>query len=259
MGKYRAAIVFGAAVAAATSPLTLRLAMPGAAPVRLGVVCATAEAGGTTCVALPPGGRDGDIVWAAPLDAAESRGIASESQPDTGQGPPAGQAPAAIPDWLGSGVKEHEGAIVAAARELDLDPLALAILVSIECPSGNAECTSYAGARGIAQVMPETARSIQGLTGYPCAVSPHGPLTSIRCGGWYFREGLRQASDVWRAGSEAAALGAAGIGYNAGHGYIPVVLSHVRAGGYVCDAPVPAQSRQWCKLFLSAWRKAGRE
>jgi hypothetical protein len=257
MGRLRHALAFGAFAAAATSPVTARLAQGPRGMDPLAVVCATAEAGAVTCSAVPPGGSATDIVWAAPLveGAAVAASDSRSAQSDTGQGP---DHDAPFPEWLGAGVMAHERDIRTAARELDLDPLALAILVSIECPSGNAACTSYAGARGIAQVMPGTAATIQGVTGYPCATSPHDPLTSIRCGGWYFREGLRQASGVWRAGDEAPALGAAGIGYNAGHGYIGVVVSHVRAGGYVCDAPAPAESRKWCNLFVDAWKRAGR-
>ncbi len=260
MGRLRHAIAFGAFVAAVASPVTAHLARGPQGVDPLAVACATAEAGRVTCIAIPPGGAASDIVWAAPLGDASQASAASVTdvrrpQSDTGQGPDYG---AAFPAWLGGGVLSHESAIRTAARELDLDPLALAVLVSIECPSGDAACTSYAGARGIAQVMPETAATIQGVTGYPCSTAPHDPLTSIRCGGWYFREGLRQASGVWRAGDESAALGAAGIGYNAGHGYIPVALSYVRSGGFVCDAPVPAQSRAWCNLFVDAWKRAGR-
>ena len=43
------------------------------------------------------------------FDAAESRGIASESQPDTGKVRRPGKLRRLFPDWLGSGVKEHEG------------------------------------------------------------------------------------------------------------------------------------------------------
>lgn len=166
---------------------------------------------------------------------------------------------APLPPWMPAGVLIHEATIKRAARDVGLDPLALAILAAIECPSGNAACTSYVGARGIAQIMPQTAATLEMQTGFPCTSMAHDPLTSLRCGASYYVQGLRAASALWRQGREVDAIGAAGIGYNAGNGMIPRVVQHVQAGGYVCDAPVPAESRRWCSMATDMWRKAGRE
>jgi hypothetical protein len=166
---------------------------------------------------------------------------------------------APLPPWMPAGVLIHEVTIRQAARELGLDPLALAILAAIECPSGNAACTSYVGARGLAQVMPATGATIEAATGYPCSSQAHDPLTSLRCGGWYYVQCLRAAAPLWADGREVDAIGAAGSGYNGGPGFIPAIVRHVQAGGAVCEAPVPAESRRWCSMATDMWRKAGRQ
>jgi len=165
-----------------------------------------------------------------------------------------------LPAWMPAGVLTHEATIHQVAAETGLDPLALAILVAIECPSGNTGCQSYAGARGLAQIMPMTASTLQQQTGHPCLVSPFDPATSLRCGAAYYIQGLRAAAAIWRPNREQDAIGAAGIGYNGGNGLIPRVVSHVQAGGYVCEAPAtPAESRRWCEMALGMWKDAGRQ
>ncbi len=214
------------------------------------------------CVDLADGGvvcggtlvhRAGGVVYAAPAEgAATVETILADPLPT-----PNSRAP--LPTWLPAGVLAYESEIRQAAADVGLDPLALAILAAIECPSGNSGCTSYVGARGLAQVMPGTATLIEGATGYPCRAQAHDPLTSLRCGGWYYVQALRAASPLWSPGHEADALGAAGIGYNGGPGLIPGVVAHVQAGGAVCDAPVPAESRRWCTMARDMWTRAGRQ
>lgn len=200
------------------------------------------------------GGVSGEAaVLAAPLhSAATVETILADPLPT-----PNNRAP--LPTWLPAGVLQYEAEIRQAARDVGLDPLALAILAAIECPSGNAGCTSYVGARGIAQIMPATAATLEMQTGYPCTSMPHDPLTSLRCGSSYYAQGLRAASALWTSGREVDAIGAAGIGYNGGNGLVPRVVAHVQAGGAVCDSPVPAESQRWCSMATDMWRKAGRQ
>ena len=224
----------------------------------------TAVQGGglTNCVELAghPGavvcnGRSAQtgVAFAAPLhSAATVETILADPLPTPNMRMP-------LPTWLPAGVLQYEAEIRQAARDVGLDPLALAILAAIECPSGNAGCTSYVGARGIAQIMPATAATLERQTGYPCTSMPHDPLTSLRCGSSYYVQGLRAASALWMSGREANAIGAAGIGYNGGNGLVPRVVAHVQAGGAVCDASVPAESRRWCSMATDMWRKAGRQ
>ena len=74
-----------------------------------------------------------------------------------------------LPTWLPAGVLSWEAEIHEASERAGLDPLMLAILVSIECPSGNPECGSYMGAHGLAQFMPGTAAAVEARSGLPCS------------------------------------------------------------------------------------------
>lgn len=187
--------------------------------------------------------------------AATQRALAPAPTP-----PPTADHSLPLPAWMPAGVLTHEATIHQVAAETGLDPLALAILVAIECPSGNTGCQSYAGARGLAQIMPGTASTLQAQTGHPCLVSPFDPATSLRCGAAYYIQGLRAAAAIWHPTREQDAIGAAGIGYNGGNGLIPRVVAHVQAGGYVCEAPAAAaESRRWCEMALGMWKDAGRK
>lgn len=199
----------------------------------------------------------GHVALAAPLEGAATVETILADALATPLPTPNMRAP--LPTWLPAGVLGHEAEIRSAAAEAGLDPLALAILVAIECPSGNAGCTSYVGARGIAQIMPQTASSLELQTGFPCTSQAHDPLTSLRCGSAYYIQGLRAAAPLWELGREADAIGAAGIGYNGGNGLVSRVVAHVQGGGAVCEAPVPAESRRWCSMATDMWRKAGRQ
>ena len=210
-----------------------------------------------------------------PVEAAPARGAAEAELTDgfrravleaAGERLPTPNARLPLPTWLPAGVLGWEAEIHEAAARVDLDPLALAILVSIECPSGNPRCLSSVGARGLTQVMPKTARHIQDATGLPCADNPFDGATSLRCGAWYLRECMRLGSALWAPGREAETIGAAGIGYNAGPGRIAGVVAHVKGGGAACAAPPPddfslenwQQPLSWCRQALDMWRRAGR-
>lgn len=100
-------------------------------------------------------------------------------------------------DRLPAAAKPWAGAIEAAAAEHGLDPKLLASLVWAE--SGfKPDARSHAGAVGLAQLMPATARGL--------GVDPHDPLQNLRGGARYLKEQLD------RFGSPSLALAA----YNAG-------------------------------------------
>lgn len=162
-----------------------------------------------------------------------------------------------LPTWLPAGVLRWEAEIHQAAAEAGLDPLALAILVSIECPSGNPNCGSYAGAVGLTQFMPGTADAVAARSGIPCW-NRTDPVVSLRCGAYHFVELLSMCGDVWQEGQEADAIACAGSAYNAGPGYIPAMRRHILAGGDPRTAPIPAQTRQWVTLAMDRWHQAGR-
>jgi soluble lytic murein transglycosylase-like protein len=117
---------------------------------------------------------------------------------------PAGAAAPATPSVAGSWAqrlpeagRKWAGAIESAARRHGVEPELLASLVRAES-NFNPGVTSHAGAIGLAQLMPGTARGL--------GVDPHDPIANLEGGARY----LRQQLD--RFGSRELALAA----YNAG-------------------------------------------
>ena len=212
------------------------------------------------CYVLPE--QPGAIVCGARLaHAAPLEGAATVETILAGPLPTALPTPnhaAPLPSWLPAGVLSWEAEIRTASSEAGLDPLALAILMSIECPSGNANCGSWAGAVGLAQFMPATADAVESRSGIPCSDRTDGE-TSLRCGAYHFVELLQSCSELWYHGREGDALACAGTGYSAGAGYIPAFKAHVLAGGDPRTAPIPSETRLWVSKALDMWTRAGRQ
>lgn len=211
------------------------------------------------CYVLPE--QPGAIVCGARLaHAAPLEGAATVETILAGPLPTALPTPnhaAPLPSWLPAGVLSWEAEIRTASSEAGLDPLALAILMSIECPSGNANCGSFAGAVGLTQFMPATADAVESRSGIPCSDRTDGE-TSLRCGAYHFVELLQSCSELWYHGREGNALACAGTGYSAGAGYIPAFKAHVQAGGDPRTAPIPSETRLWVSKALDMWTRAGR-
>lgn len=212
------------------------------------------------CYVLPE--QPGAIVCGARLaHAAPLEGAATVETILAGPLPTALPTPnhaAPLPSWLPAGVLSWEAEIRTASSEAGLDPLALAILMSIECPSGNANCGSFAGAVGLTQFMPATADAVESRSGIPCSDRTDGE-TSLRCGAYHFVELLQSCSELWYHGHEGDALACAGTGYSAGAGYIPAFKAHVQAGGDPRTAPIPSETRLWVSKALDMWTRAGRQ
>jgi soluble lytic murein transglycosylase len=101
----------------------------------------------------------------------------------------------------------HEDIIRQQAERFDLDPALIAAIIDEE--SGFRDQTSDAGARGLMQITPETADTIETLSGGETFVYDDlaDPDLNIRYGTFYFRHLLDRFE-----GNEVAAL----AGYNAG-------------------------------------------
>lgn len=129
----------------------------------------------------------------------------------SGAGFAAAASSVAAGDWasrLPAAGRRWAGAIESAAAEAGVDPTLLAALVWAE--SGfRADAGSGAGAMGLTQLMPGTARGL--------GVDPHDPVQNLRGGARYL------AQQLDRFGSPALALAAynAGPGAVAEHGGIP--------------------------------------
>jgi soluble lytic murein transglycosylase-like protein len=93
-----------------------------------------------------------------------------------------------VTTWIESSppdLSTHDTAIAAAATEFGIDPDLLRGLVAAES-SGRADAVSSVGARGLTQLMPETAKEqAKALKLDPATVSLTDPATNLRLGARY--------------------------------------------------------------------------
>ena len=105
----------------------------------------------------------------------------------------------------------YEAIIRAHAKNYDLDPALLAAVIYTESRF-NARAESKAGARGLMQLLPDTARGVAARTGGDGFVVDdlYMPEINVRYGSWYLRNLLNRYDD------EQTALAA----YHAGRGNV---------------------------------------
>jgi soluble lytic murein transglycosylase len=135
------------------------------------------------------------------------------------------------------------------ARNYDLDPALLAAVIYTESKF-NAKATSDAGAIGLMQLLPETARGIATRTGGKAFVVDdlYVPEVNVRYGCWYLRNLLR------RYGDERIALAA----YHAGPGNVDrwrrqgIGIQFPETRSYV--AKVEDVKRVYAKVYASELR-----
>lgn len=146
-----------------------------------------------------------------------------------------------------------------AASSQGLDPRVLAVLVNAECPyESDARCVSPVGAFGRAQLMPDTASSLQTQLGIPCRASHYDHPTNLACGALYYVQGLQQAADFWKEGRELTALLVAAAGYNAGHGRIPEARACASAGTPLEGCwSLPEETRDYVRKWRPLLEAAG--
>lgn len=168
---------------------------------------------------------------------------------------PGGPDDGTPPTWLPEGLAPWWLDIVAAAHEHGLDSHAWGAIVAIECPWGDPNCGSPAGARGLAQIMAGTAVDIAAKSGLPCGSQPFDGSTSLRCGAFHFAELLRQNADIWRPGDELPALLAAAVSYNSGAGAQPrrAVREAATTGGDLCAGVAFTETANYCRRYRESW------
>jgi soluble lytic murein transglycosylase len=166
---------------------------------------------------------------------------------------------AALAPWADDAVQEvvtlplrHEDIIRQQAADKDLDPTLIAGVIFAE--SHFRDQTSQAGAKGLMQLMPETAEFIAQRSGGIAfeQVDLATPQVNIAYGSWYLRYLLDRYD-----GSEPLALAA----YNAGHGTVDGWLANAAAGGRafaVADIPYP-ETRDYVGKVLDARKDYRRE
>lgn len=168
---------------------------------------------------------------------------------------PGGPDDGTPPTWLPDGLAPWWLDIVAAAHENGLDSHAWGAIVAIECPWGDPNCGSQAGAKGLAQIMDGTAVTIQAQSGLPCTSQPFDASTSLRCGAFHFAELVRQNADLWTPGDDLPALLAAAVSYNAGPGAQPrqAVRAAAQSGGDLCAGVAFPETESYCRRYRDSW------
>jgi soluble lytic murein transglycosylase len=158
----------------------------------------------------------------------------------------------AIAPWADQAVQEvtlplrHEDIIRQQARDKDLDPALIAGIILTE--SHFRDQTSHAGAKGLMQLMPETADYIAEKSGGTAFVQGDlaTPQVNIAYGSWYLRHLLDKYD-----GRVALALAA----YNAGQGNVDEWLAEAGARGEQFSTadhvPFP-ETRDYVKKVLAA-------
>jgi soluble lytic murein transglycosylase len=154
----------------------------------------------------------------------------------------------AIAPWADQAVQEvtlplrHDDIIRQQAQDKDLDPALIAGVIFAE--SHFRDQTSHAGAKGLMQLMPETADYIADKSGGIAFEQGDlaTPQVNIAYGSWYLRHLLDRYDD-----SEVLALAA----YNAGLGNVDDWLADRGGRVGVADIPFP-ETREYVRKVLEA-------
>ena len=156
---------------------------------------------------------------------------------------------AGIPDsieiaWLPATVRRWGPQLIAAGQRHKVDPALLAIVMLVES-GGDPNARSGAGATGLMQVMPATARGIaaeRGISDFSVD-QLYEPDVSIDFGAWYLAQQLRSFGRIddpdWHQSVKNAA-----VAYNGGPG---------NAQRYVKGSSVPAETRRYVEWVGGMW------
>ncbi len=175
-----------------------RLVRPGRAPL----------SGGAIVLAVLCAIGAGAVACGAVAETQDDRPLAEASRLAV----PMGQGAAGIA-WLPPTVRRWAPEIDAAAHAHGVDPDLLAILTLVES-AGQPDARSSMGARGLVQVMPQTARRIAEERGLPVPTDDelHDPATNLDLGAWY----LAQQLGTLRDADPARTVELAAAAYNGG-------------------------------------------
>lgn len=158
-------------------------------------------------------------------------------------------AEAAAPDlvlpWLPESLAPHRAALVEAARRHDVDPALLAIVTLAES-LGDPRAVSSRGARGLMQLMPDTAAKIaaERQLGGHSEERLFEPEYNLDLGAWFLS---RQLAAFGSDASEERAVELAATAYNCG----PHLARQILAG----TAALPAETARYRELIVGMWKE----
>lgn len=159
---------------------------------------------GTPFAFLPQSSHD-DPFWRLPA----SMGVAGADRTATPTSSTYAGSTAASGGQYGTH-EAYRAAIVKYAQANGIDPDALAAILQVESPTGDPKVTSYAGARGLGQVMPDTWNAMVQQGTLSATDDPYSADGSIKAAAAYYAEQYRRFGDY----------GLAAAAYNGGPGAI---------------------------------------
>lgn len=146
--------------------------------------------------------------------------------------------------WLPPSVRRFAPILEAASRRHGVDANLLAIVMLVES-GGDPSARSPAGAAGLMQIMPDTARDIarwRGIADHHEA-RLYDPAYNVDLGAWYL---ARQIGDFWTGDADATVAWAA-VAYNGGPGR---ARRHADTG-----EPLPTETAQYRHWVSGMWRE----
>ncbi len=150
--------------------------------------------------------------------------------------------------WLPETVRRWETLLIEAGQRHKVDPALLAIVMLVES-GGNPSARSGAGATGLMQVMPATARGIaaeRGISDFSVD-QLYEPEVSVDFGAWYLAQQLRSFGLIEDPDWQQSVRNAA-VAYNGGPG---------NGQRFVKGSSIPAETRSYVEWVGGMWADRG--
>jgi beta-lactamase regulating signal transducer with metallopeptidase domain len=181
-------------------------------------------------------------IWAC-----SSPGESSGAPPETVELAAEAAAPGIAVPWLPESLAPYRAALVEAAQRHDVDP-ALVAIVTLAESMGDPRAVSSMGARGLMQLMPDTAAKIaaERQLGGHSVERLFEPEYNLDLGAWFLS---RQLAAFGGGASEERAVELAATAYNCG----PHLARQILDG----SAALPAETAKYRALVVGMWKERG--